>query len=55
MLPKFKSETLTAIVIIVLLLLQFVLAMTGHRKIESDLITIAAYQTQPCSQAVSVP
>jgi len=53
MLPKFKNETLTAVVIIVLLLMQFVLAFTGHEKINSDLLRVSAQVA--CQQQVAAP
>lgn len=49
MLPKFKNENLTAIVIILLLTMQFVLTMSGHRQIQTDVLKV---QAQTCATSV---
>jgi len=36
MLPKFRNETLQAIVIILLLVMQFVLTMSGHERMTTN-------------------
>jgi len=55
MLPKFKNETLTAIVIIILLVMQFVLTMTGHRQIDTDVLRAVAIQTANCPTQTAFP
>jgi len=55
MLPKFKNETLTAIIIIILLAMQFVLTLTGHRQIETDLLQAVAVQTDKCPTQTVFP
>jgi len=44
----FKNENLRAIVVLLILTMQFVLSMTGHRQLETEIVTLAA-AAQSCT------
>lgn len=45
----FKNETLKTIVILIVLTMQFVLTMTGHQQLDTELVKIASYAPQQCA------
>jgi len=47
MLTKITDQRLLSAIIIVFLLIQFALAITGHRQIDSDIHLMAAGQLAP--------
>jgi len=56
MLSKIKSEKLIAIMILIFWIMQFVLTMTGHQKIDQNIMRLQAVSTPGCiSEQVTSP
>jgi len=51
MLNKITDQRLLSAIIIVFLLIQFALAITGHRQIDSDIHLMAEAQKAQCTSA----
>jgi len=56
MLSKIKSEKLIATMILIFWIMQFVLTMTGHQKIDQNIMALQSVRTAGCaSEQVTSP